>query len=167
MMSTVFSVGWSTQLAGPSETPQKTTWEPCVPGLIMVRGPCSCLTVCSFIFFIWNYSCGAHKAHIFSFKLSDFLTRWGISLSVQLDESSGITGGHIEVMGNSSALLALPWQSRRSHAGSLLWVDLAPWGVCSNWLLVGASAKDKENASGQFISVFKGQPWCYWDTDTV
>ncbi len=32
--------------------------------------------------------------HIFSFKLSEFLTQWGISLSLPLNESGGITRGH-------------------------------------------------------------------------
>lgn len=32
--------------------------------------------------------------HIFSFKFSEFLTQWGISLSLLLIESRGITGGH-------------------------------------------------------------------------
>lgn len=54
--------------------------------------------------------------HIFSFKLSEFLTQWGISLSLLLIESRGITGGHWGIMGNSSALLALPWQSRPGPA---------------------------------------------------
>ena len=68
---------------------------------------------CSFIFFHMKLHMQCtydHMGNFHIFKLSDFffLTLWGINLSLLLNESRGIAGGHRGVMGNSSAFLALP-----------------------------------------------------------